>query len=279
MNSSGDSDDVSPFSAIQPQGLSPDALIQFDCHPGVRCYNACCRQIDIQLTPYDIIRLKRRLGLSASQFVAGYTMPFEMDHHGMPGLKLAMKPGSQCCVFLEEKGCSVYEDRPVACRYYALGRMVMRKKDASKIEDIYFVVRESHCKGHFEPVERTVREYLDQQGVAEYERANREWMDIIIRKRSAGPAIGAPSARSLQLFDMCSYDIDGFRQFVCSRGFRDVFDIPEAEMSEMLSSDVNLLAFGMRFLKQVLFGENSLRIKEGAREKRARAREAARAQR
>ena len=270
-----DKRDVPRRSPVQPHELTLDAEIQFDCHAGVSCFNACCKHSDIHLTPYDIIRLKERLGMQSSAFVARYTVPFEMDQHGMPGLKLATAADSRKCVFLGEEGCTVYADRPVACRYYALGKMAMRRVGDAKVEDVYFVVKEAHCKGHDEPVRQTVRSYLDSQGVAEYDEANREWMDIVVRKRSAGPSIGAPSARSLQLFDMCSYDIDGFRKFIEGSGFTDIFDVPEGEMADILASDERLLAFAMRFLKQVLFGKETIPLKPGAREARAKARQAA----
>ena len=159
-----------PFkSPVQPHQLRVDDTFQFHCHPGISCFNACCRNIDIQLTPYDILRLKTRMSLDSKDFVARYTMPFEMDHHGVPGLKLSTKRGSTECVFLTEQGCSVYEDRPAACRYYALGSMGVRKKDSSVVADVYFVVKEEHCKGHLEPKRQTVREYRQEQGVDEYD--------------------------------------------------------------------------------------------------------------
>ena len=264
--------DAPPQSPIAPQALSLDSTIRFDCHPGIACFNACCHNSDVQLTPLDIIRLKRRFGLSAARFVARYTVPFEMDHHGMPGLGLARKPASSACVFLGEEGCGVYEDRPLACRYYALGKMHVREKGAAHTGERYFLVREDYCKGHGEPVTLTIRDYLTRQGIPDYEAANRQWMDIIVRKRSAGPTVGAPSVRSLQLFDMCSYDIDGFRAFVQQSGFRDIFDLPEGEMETILASDEKLLAFSMRFLRQVLFGEQSIDMKKDAKEKRMAAR-------
>lgn len=217
--------------------------------------------------------------MSSAAFVARYTVPFEMDQHGMPGLKLATAAGSRQCAFLGDSGCSVYADRPVACRYYALGKMAMRRVGDAKLGDVYFLVREAHCKGHDEPMRQTVGAYLDKQEVAEYDEANREWMDIVVRKRSAGPSIGAPSARSLQLFDMCSYDIDGFRAFIKGSGFSDIFDVPDNEMADILASDEQLLAFAMRFLKQVLFGEKTIRFKPGARDARLKARKAARVKR
>ena len=261
-------DNIPIQSPVQPEQLSLDSEFQFDCHPGVSCFNACCKQSEIQITPYDIIRLKKHFDMASDEFVARYTIPFEMDQHGMPGLRLATQGKSTACVFLGDEGCIVYEDRPMACRYYALGNMALRKINETRVKDIYFVVKEAHCKGHEEPVKQTVREYLDNQGVNDYTGNNREWMDIVIKKRTSGPTVGAPSTRSLQLFDMCSYDIDGFRKFIETSGFTNLFDVPESEMEEILSSDEKLLGFAMRFLKQVLFGEISIEMKPGAREKR-----------
>lgn len=261
-------DEIPYSSPIKPVQLDLDSEFQFDCHPGVSCFNECCRSIDIQLTPYDIVRLKRHFDMDARDFVARYTIPFEMDHHGMPGLKLATKPGTTECVFLGEEGCTVYPDRPSACRYYALGAMGVRKVGESKVEDIYFVVKEPHCKGHEEPVKRTVREYRQSQGVDVYDEMNRQWRDIVIKKRTSGPTIGAPSERSMQLFDMCSYDMDSFREFIQSAGFRSVFDLSDTEVRRLVENEDELLQFAFRFLKQVLFGEFSIpRKDEGVRQR------------
>jgi Fe-S-cluster containining protein len=258
-----------PFeSPVSPVQLGLDDEFQFSCHPGISCFNECCRNIDIQLLPYDIIRLKNRKETTSYDFVARYTLPFQMDHHGMPGLKLRTRPGTRECVFLSEEGCTVYEDRPTACRYYALGGMGVRKKDSLTVEDMYFVVREPHCKGHDEPKTQTVSEYRKEQGVDKYDVMNREWRDIILKKRSSGPTVGAPSGRSLQLYDMCSYDMDKFREFIQTPGFTGIFDADAIGMDKLLEDEEALLAFAMRFLKQVLFGEVTIPQREGAREAR-----------
>jgi len=253
-----------PQSPIDPVELSPDSEFQFNCHKGVVCFNACCKSIDITLLPYDILRLKRQLGMDSKEFVARYTVPYEMDFHGLPGLKIARKPTTSECVFLGEEGCTVYEDRPSACRYYALGSMGVRSKDSNTVEDIFFVVKEPHCLGHNEPHTQTVGEYRKTQGVEKYDDMNREWRDLVIKKRSSGPSVGAPSQRSMQLFDMCSYDMDSFREFVQSAGFKGIFDIDETELTELLADEDRLYAFSIRFLKQVLFGEMSIPVKADA---------------
>lgn len=255
-------------SPVVPIKLDLDSEIQFHCHKNISCFNACCKNIDITLTPHDIIRLKRSFNMTSSQWVNQFTVPFPMDAHEMPGLKLITKPGSSACVFLTEQGCSVYQDRPLACRYYALGSMGVRKQGEAKVEEVYFVVKEEHCKGHDEPRKLSVREYLEEQGIVEYDQHNRQWRDIILKKRSSGPTVGKPSPRSLQLFDMCSYDIDSFRAFFNSEGFAQVFELSAQEKKALTDDEDKLFQFSCRFLKQVLFGEASIAVKPEAREKR-----------
>ena len=259
-------------SPVNPVELTLDSEIQFHCHKNISCFNECCKNIDITLMPYDIQRLKRRENISSSEWVAKYTMPFPMDAHDMPGLKLATRPGSTACVFLTEEGCSVYEDRPTACRYYALGSMGVRKQGAAEVEDLYFLVKEPHCKGHEEPRTLTVREYREEQGLVEYDEKNREWRDIVLKKRSSGPTVGAPTPRSLQLFDMCSYDIDNFRAFLQSPGFTEIFDIDGQEKQDMTEDEDKLFQFSCRFLKQVLYGEMSISVNSEAKQRRVQKR-------
>ena len=249
----------SPFrSPVAPIKLGLDDTIQFQCRKGIACFNKCCQNIDIQLTPYDILRLKRHLGITARAFIQQFTVPFEMDAHGMPGLKLRPREDSPACQFVTEEGCSVYEHRPAACRYYALGSMGLRKKDVPTVEDIYFLVKEEHCLGHFEPRTLTVQQYRDEQGVSKYDEMNRAWREVLLKKRSSGPTIGRPSQRSFQLFFMVSYDLEAFRDFVMSEGFHDVFDLDAETAAQLQADDEALLLFGFRFLKQVLFGEMTI---------------------
>ena len=43
--------------------LSEDSSFTFACHPGVPCFNDCCGDVNIFLTPYDILRLKQALNM------------------------------------------------------------------------------------------------------------------------------------------------------------------------------------------------------------------------
>jgi hypothetical protein len=45
----------------------------FRCHEGLSCFNTCCRNKLLPLTPYDVLRLKVALGLHSDDFLQRYT--------------------------------------------------------------------------------------------------------------------------------------------------------------------------------------------------------------
>ena len=257
-----------PASPVTPATLEGDARLQFRCHRGIACWNACCSNIDIALTPVDIVRLKARLGLSSSEFLSRYTVPYEMEKDGIAGVKLRPVEGGTACRFMESEGCAVYADRPTACRYYPVALLSMRKQDESTDRQYYAIVREDHCLGHREPRVQTIDGYRAEQGLPELDEAARGWRQLILKKKSSGPTVGKPSRRSLELFFMTCYDVDRFRAFVASDGFAEVYDLPDAELRAILEDDAELLQFGFRFLRQVLFGEATIALHEGNVERR-----------
>lgn len=264
MDASQGQDPPFPISPVLPEMLDAGKVIQFRCRKGIGCWNACCSNIDISLTPYDILRLKRRLGISSTQFLETYTLPYEMEKDGIAGVKLRPVEGGSACRFMTAEGCSVYEDRPTACRYYPVALLSMRKQDEYTDRDSYALVKEAHCLGHFESRSLTIDEYRKEQGLPEYDELARGWRQLILKKKSSGPAVGKPSKRSLQLFFMACYDLDRFRNFVTSESFDEVFALSDPEKQAILADDPALMQFAFRFLRQVLFGEMSIPLREEA---------------
>jgi Fe-S-cluster containining protein len=256
----------SPFagSPVVPEQFDEDHVIRFRCYKGIECFNACCRDIDITLTPYDILRLKQRLGISSTEFLRDYTYPFEFGKNSIAGVKMLPVEGGTECRFMTEEGCSVYADRPTACRYYPVGLLSLRRADENFDRASYALVKEDHCKGHLEEREITIRDYRKEQGLEEYDDLGRGWRQLVLKMKSAGPAIGKPSQASLQFFFMASYDLDRFREFIKSEGFAATFDIDEATRKALYQDDVELLKFGVRMIKQIMFGEESIRRKGDA---------------
>lgn len=67
---------------------------------------------------------------------------------------------------------------------------------------------------------------------------------------------------------MVCYDLDRFSSFVASDGFFALYDISAEEMKKILSDDVELMLFGFRFLKQILYGENTIELRKNVADKR-----------
>jgi Fe-S-cluster containining protein len=188
-----------PDTPVLPNQLAGDAVIQFRCHKDIDCFNACCKNIDIMLTPYDILRLKKRLGITSTEFLRQYTEPFEFGRGSVGGVKYKPKEGTNECQFVTEEGCSVYEDRPTACRYYPVGLLSTRRQDENFDRASYALVQEDHCHGHFEDRKLTIDEYREEQGLEDYDEHGRAWRQLILKVKSAGPAIGNMSKTSLNL--------------------------------------------------------------------------------
>ena len=260
----------SPFgeSPVMPELLERDKVIQFQCRKGIDCWNACCSNIDISLTPVDVLRLSRRLDISTTEFLVQYTFPYELEPNGIAGVKFKPVEGGTACQFMRPEGCDVYSDRPTACRYYPVALLSMRRSDEYTDRNAYALVKEPHCHGHNEPRQLSIEEYRQEQGLVEYDELGRGWRQLVLKKKSSGPTIGAPSKRSLQLWFMACYDLDRFRDFVASTSFNEVYDIPWEEMQKFLSTDEELMLFAFRFLRQTMFGEETIQMKADAYDKR-----------
>ena len=54
--------------------LGPEDRFKFACHPGISCFNRCCADVNIFLSPYDVLRLRQRLGITSTDFLEKYTL-------------------------------------------------------------------------------------------------------------------------------------------------------------------------------------------------------------
>jgi hypothetical protein len=101
-----------------------------------------------------------------------------------------------------------------------------------------------------------------------YDDLARGWRQLVLKKKSSGPTIGKPSLRSRQLFFMACYDIDRFREFVFADSFAKLFDLKPEERESFATDDAALLQFAFRFLRQVMFGEESIALNAEAAQER-----------
>ena len=85
--------------------LGIDDRFGFACHPGVPCFNDCCRDVNIILTPLDVLRLARNAGKHTRLFLETHTSnPVTKDLH-LPVVMLRMRDEElKRCPFLTDAG-------------------------------------------------------------------------------------------------------------------------------------------------------------------------------
>lgn len=240
--------------------MGMDSKFRFKCHRGVPCFNECCRDVNIFLTPYDIIRLKKKLGITSEEFIKKYTItPFDQNLK-YPILLLKMEDDEKkSCPFVAEEGCTVYSDRPWACRMYPLGLASPKEGHQTEKDDFYFLLKEEVCKGFAEDNEQSVKEWIEDQEINLYNQIGRGFKEITLHSYfQEGKDL---SPKKMEMFFMVCYNIDKFRDFIFSSSFLDKFEIDEELPQKLKEDDVALLEFGYDWLKFALFGEETMTIK------------------
>lgn len=237
---------------ILPQRCTRDSRFTFQCHKDLSCFTKCCSDVKIILTPYDVLRLKQRLDMTSGDFLREFTHTEHLEKIGLPVPMLNMQEDEEKkCPFITASGCTVYSDRPATCRYYPLGFALHKKAEEKEKEEFFFFVREDHCLGFEEDREWTVQDWREDQEPELYDRMNRGWTEILIKKQTFNPA-DVPE-KSLQLFYMVSYDVDNFRKFVFDSTFLKRYPINDRTAEKIKANEEQLMLFGLNWLNRVLF--------------------------
>jgi Fe-S-cluster containining protein len=235
--------------------LLGDDTIRFDCHLGLACFTRCCRDADMYLYPYDILRMKNRLNISSEQFLKRHTFSAIRDNPYFPNLMLKMSDNEdKRCPFLTPGGCTIYEDRPFSCRAYPLERAVARTGNASGRTACYFIANHPYCLGHKESREWTVNEWIEDQQIQLYNDMNDHWVDIdtLFRNNPWGPQ-GMDSPAFKMAFMAC-FNIDKLKSFILESTFLSRLDVPQERIEKITGSDVELMKFGLDWIKFFLTG-------------------------
>lgn len=246
--------------------MGPDDTFKFGCHPGVSCFNNCCGDVNIFLSPYDVLRLKNRLGISSTEFLDKYALlPVQKDMK-TPVVVMRMKDDeAKSCQLLTEKGCSVYSDRPWPCRMYPLGMAAQKDTDDGWQGDrFYFLLKEEGCHGFGESTEWKVQDWLENQGVVEYDEWVEAYKELALHKFFEDG--GTLSPEKMEMLFTASYDLDKFREFVFKSTLLDRFEIDEDFVEQMRHDDEVLLRFAFLWLRFSIFGEPTVRAKHDVME-------------
>jgi uncharacterized protein len=229
--------------------IETEEPFNFSCHPGVDCFTDCCRQLELALSPYDVLRLKQETGLHSSTFLDRYVIQEQDPEDVFPRFYLTMvDDGKASCVFVSDKGCTVYPGRPGACRAYPMGRAAMRRDDSS-IEDFFVLLKESHCHGFQEQEQQTTEKYSKGQGLTSYNTFNDRVAALLQHEKiRRGMRL---TKKQTELFVLALYDLDRFRKLLDERKLeqQDRYE----DRKEACNDDEQLLLFGVQWLHAILF--------------------------
>lgn len=247
----------------EAERLTPEATFKFGCHPGVPCFNKCCSDVNIFLTPYDVVRLKNRLDIDSEEFLTRYTLMPMDENQNYPVVMLKMEEDGLTCPFLDgDKGCGVYEDRPWSCRMFPIGKASPKEKSAMPF---YFFMKEEVCEGWAEEKEWSIAEWIEDQGVEPYDEMGELYKDVTLHDFfGKGGKLNPPQ---MEMFHMVFYNLDKFRLFVFNTSFLNRFDLEEERIEKMREDDEELLKFGFEWLRFSIFREPVLKIRDEEKER------------
>jgi len=240
--------------------LNKQNKFKFNCHKNISCFNHCCSDVNIFLTPYDIIRLKNNLKISSQVFLDKYTLlPIdEKQNHPVVMLKMN-NDENKSCPFVGKEGCSVYKDRPWSCRMFPLGVASPKDKGVNEESEFYFILEEPVCQGYNEERNLTVNDWIQDQQVEEYNEMGEYFKEISLHDFFKEGKKLEPA--KLEMFYTVCYNIDKFREFVFDSTFLKRFDVDEDKIDKIKKDDEELLLFGFEWLKFCLYGEKTMKVK------------------
>lgn len=255
-----------PEALVGKRQLGEKDVFCFGCHPGVPCFNTCCHDVNILLTPVDVLQLSRVTGLSTTDFVDRHTLkPITKELH-LPVLILRMEEREgKPCPFLGEAGCTVYDNRPWACRMYPIGMGLPPARAGVEPEPVYFLMEDDFCRGREEQNDWTVETWRADQGIAAREDLEAGYRELVSHPWFIGGQRYL-NPKGMELFFMAFFDLDTFRRFILESSFQKRFELDADFIASLRTDDEALLAFSSRWLRYALFQEPTMKVRDDAPE-------------
>ena len=242
--------------------LTPGKTFNFRCHPQIPCFNRCCRNLNLFLYPYDVIRLKASLDIDSDRFLDNYVDIVMRDFNFFPDVLLRMADNDEhTCPFLESSGCRVYADRPDTCRTFPVELGLQYDAATGRNEPVHFFRPPAFCLGPNEDSTWSIESWSKDQEAAIYNRMTARWAEIrqLFQKDPWGSE--GPEGPKARMAFMAAYNIDRFRAFIFDSSFLHRFKIKSATVKKIRSDDAELLNIGFDWIKLFVWGLPSKKIR------------------
>lgn len=242
--------------------LNQTDTFNFRCHSKLACFNQCCRNLNLFLYPYDVLRLRRGLHLDSDRFLENHVDLVLREGNHFPDVLLRMTDNEfRTCPFLGDVGCRVYPDRPDTCRTFPVEHGLLFNNRPDVAERVSFFRPPDFCQGRNEDQAWTLCEWADDQEAVIHNQMTARWAAIkaLFHKNPWGSG-GLDGPKGKMAF-MAAYNIDRFRDFVFQSTFLKRYRLKPKLVKKLRDSDRQLLLFGFEWIRHVVWGIPSASIR------------------
>jgi len=246
---------------VRGEHLGRNDQFSFRCRPGLACFNQCCRNLNLFLYPYDIIRLKHVLDISSDVFLDQYVDIVMREGNYFPDVLLKMSESSdRACIFSTTEGCRVYAERPYTCRTFPMEYGLRYGQDGHKPELIGFFRPPEFCLGPQAGHRWTLQSWARDQEADQHQKMAQQWSEVkrLFQKNPWGSE--GPQGKRAKMSFMASYNMDAFRGFVYGSSLLKRVKVKTGLLKKMRTDDVALMRFGFDWIRLSVWGLSSKQI-------------------
>jgi Fe-S-cluster containining protein len=253
---------VEDIGKLPGRRLEKSDRFKFQCYPGISCFNRCCRNLNLFLYPYDVIRLKNQLNMTSDHFLDKYVDIVLRPSNFFPEVLLTMSDNPEkTCPFLDTSGCTIYPDRPDTCRTFPVEQGVFYDAEHDQTAPIYFFKPPDFCLGQHEENEWTTQTWSKDQDAEIYNEMTARWSELKRLFQTDPWGCEGPDGPRAKMAFMATYNIDQFRDFVFKSTFLKRYKVKSNILKRIRSDDVELMKFGFEWVKFYVWGIRSANIK------------------
>ena len=250
--------DEHKINQVPGRRLEPTDTFKFQCHSGLACFNQCCRNLNLFLYPYDVLRLSRNLDIGTDTFIDTHVDLVLREGYHFPEVLLRMADNDeQTCPFLTPEGCKVYPDRPDTCRTFPLEQGALFNAGTGRSTIVHFFRPPEFCLGQRESREWTTQAYAQDQDARRHHAMTLRWANIRQLFHDDPWGGQGPECAKAKMAFMATYNIDRFREFVFDSSFLKRYHVKSTLKKKLHTSDKALLLFGFDWVLHFVWSRPS----------------------